>query len=85
MPVDNWLVILPWATRYPFISISRNLLGHGFDSLLLLLLCLDREVDVCNLKVHLRNELHLCNVRDDLQNLRATPNIVDERSISVQS
>lgn len=83
VPANDRLIILPWtASDALIIGIGLLLLLDHSQFALGLLLGLDRDIDVANLKVKLWNQIYTSNLGDDGKSLWVVPCIVDEWCVS---
>jgi hypothetical protein len=83
VPVHNWFVVFPGTARDTFISLTRCFLSSGSKTLFLLLLSLHGDVDVGNLKVHLRNKIDTGNFGNNGQRLWILPRVIYEWCIAI--
>lgn len=84
MPVDNRLVILPWAACDTLVfGVELPLLINLSKFLTSLLFGLDGNVDMADLVVHGGNKVDTGNFRDEFERLWALPCVTDEGCVSM--
>lgn len=81
VPVDDGLVVFPRASGDTFVFVESFLLHESLHFFLSLLVRFDGDVDVGNLEVHLCDELHAGNLRDDGQRFGVLPGVIDKRRV----
>jgi hypothetical protein len=81
MPVHDRVIVLPRAPRNSFVGFSMGILLKSSRNVFIIVI-LSRNIDMGNLKIHLRDKFNSSDLGHNVEDRWAAPDIINKGCIS---